>query len=983
MRTQTSLVAPVLLGSVILFAGFVVSDSSVTRDTSTSAAAGASSAPHGPAHGPAPTPAQLAGAERALAAKRSKLETRGPKAFDQPDKAAEFFLEQRFVPGTRSFPAERLFVEDQRLRERERRLDLERASAVANGDEADAPGGITAWDWLGPGNIGGRTRALAIDPTNPLVMYAGGVAGGVWKSVDAGANWNTTDDLMLNLAVTTIVIDPVDSDVIYAGTGEGIYPHPLMLQGLGVFKSVDAGATWSQLSGTVVGVPTGAFHFVNKLVISPNDNDRLYAGTRTGVWRSDDAGVTWTHRLGNPTYLSGPSDSNGSVAGCLDLAIRSDSDPDVLFASFGNLEKDGLFRSTDGGATWLEAVMPSNMGRTTIAIAPSDNDVIYLGMADNGTVNPVGQLVNIYRSLDGGLTYTPQVDMGSLTGPWLYSNLVFATGCFGTETYSQGWYDNALAVDPTDADVVWVGGIDLFRSDDGGVNFEIASYWFFYQDDPWPPYQLHADQHTLVFHPGYDGTTNQTMYVGNDGGLYRTDNALAATSLNDCPSKSVDPLPGIVWQHLNNNYGVTQFYHGDSAAVGDVYVGGAQDNGTSRVTSAVTPDAWDAIFGGDGGYVAIDHSDPDIMYVEYQGLGNMQKSTDGGETFVPTNEDMLGEEGAFIPPFAMDPSDPLVLWTGGHYPWRTTDGAGVWEIVGPDFLDAEVISAIAIAPTDGNVVYLGFTNGYVAKSSDALAPAPTWTVYEDDLWGAWVSSMAVDPVNPDIAYVTYSSYGVDHILRTIDGGGSWFPLDGDIVFGGIPEIPVHWIATRPCNGNQLYAGTELGVFVSDDAGLTWDPANTGLAHTIVECLDWQDCDTLVAFTHGRGAYRTDLAPCLITVVVGGTFGAFGVPTLTTSGLFTGGSLVNINLTKAPANAPTLLWISTQSEPLQALGGTVHANPFAFQFLLIADGSGSIDLQGSWPQGIPAGSQFWLQFLVEDQTVIDGITLSDAIRITTP
>ena len=794
-----------------------------------------------------------------VAHKGQRLSTEGPKRYDEPGEAMQFFLDQRLAAGAAHLPLEDLYQASQ---------SIKALQALPRG--GPPPGDISTWSAIGPGNIGGRTRALAIHPAMPDILYAGGVAGGIWKSTDAGASWIPLDDFLLNIAVCSIVIDPVDSDIIYAGTGEGFFNSD-GVRGLGIFKSIDAGATWTQLDGTVDGsVPSGAFYRCNDLVISPNDHNRIYAATRFGVWRSVDAGATWSVVLANPNFTSGPTLSNGSSAGCMELAIRTDSNPDVLIASFGSFDTDGLFRSEDGGDTWTELgtifdIRVFNQGRMSLAIAPSNNDIMYICMADNGAGASSGTLVNVFRSTDGGDTWSPRVNLGSLTGPWLLSNLVFATGCAGTSNFAQGWYDNVIAVDPTDPDVVWVGGVDLFRSDDGAQNFGIASYWFFSQGDD---VFAHADQHAIVFHPGYDGVTNQIMYVGNDGGVFRTANALAATSQEDCPFPEDEPLPAIIWEDLNNGYGVTQFYHGDSATDRDAFGGGCQDNGTNLVESTATPDAWNEIWGGDGGYFLIDPTNSQIMYAETQRFPRMIKSVDGGASFSNATSGINDSDGLFITPFAMDPSNPLVLWTGGSRPWRTTDGAANWTLAanadpfdpGDDpFPFSSRISAIAIAPTDSNTVYLGFSNGTVARTNNALASPPTWSEFTtaNGLSSGFMSSLAVSPSDPDVAYCTYSTFDVPHILKTVNGGASWTSIGGPAV-AGVPDIPVHWISIRACNESQLFVGTELGVFASDDGGGTWQVANSGLANTVVETLDFQNDNTLIAFTHGRGVFRAEL-----------------------------------------------------------------------------------------------------------------------------
>ncbi|MFG0273859.1 MAG: hypothetical protein ACF8QF_02255 [Phycisphaerales bacterium] len=773
------------------------------------------------------------------------------RKFDQPGEAAAFFMAQRLAPGQDAYPLEQVIDALRAVRER---------AALRS---AEHPGDITSWDPLGPGNIGGRTRALAIDPATPTTMYAAGVNGGVWQSTDAGASWAPLDDFLPNIAVSTIAIDATNTDILYAGTGEGVGGSSTFPRGLGIFKSTDGGVTWTLLDGTVNGVPAGAFHYVNKIVISPNDAARLYAATRTGVWRSLDAGASWALVLANPRYLSGAQQTNGCSVGALDLVVRSDTNPDTLLAAFGSFEKDGLYRSTDGGDTWSEIVTGANQGRMALAIAPSDNDVMYISMADNGSGAPTGQLVNVFRSTDGGVNWEGRVDFNGFVGPWLLSNLVTATGCIASPLYSQGWHDNAIAVDPTNPDVVWVGGIDLFRSDDGGRTFGIGAYWFAEQVASIPNTRYaHADQHIIVFHPDYDGVTNATMYAGNDGGLYRTDNALDATTQEDCPFGAAGPLPDILWTNLNNGYAVTQFYHGDSAKQTDRFAGGAQDNGTSKTESRAGANAWVSIGGGDGGYVAIDPRDPDVIFTEIQGFPTIRKSTNGGASSFPATGGITDTDGLFITPFAIDERNPDILWTGGRRPWRTTNSAASWQVAGIDLPAAATISAIAVAPSDSNVVYLGYSNGHVARSTNALDASPTWVLSSSGLPSgfAWVSSMAVDPRDPDIAYASYSTFGVGHVYRTANGGASWTRIDGVGGSDPIPDIPVHWIAVRPTDSAQLYAATELGVFASDDTGATWRPTGPGMPNTVVESLDWKGPDTLVAFTHGRGAFIADLIP---------------------------------------------------------------------------------------------------------------------------
>jgi len=353
----------------------------------------------------------------------------------------------------------------------------------------------------------------------------------------------------------------------------------------------------------------------------------------------------------------------------------------------------------------------------------------------------------------------------------------------------------------------------------------------------------------------------------------RTDNARASTSQNDCPfgtGPPVPPLPGIRWTDLDNGYGTHQFYHGDTARGVDTFGGGAQDNGTNLVNSAIAPNNWREVIGGDGGYFQIDPTDSRIMYGETQGFPRIRKSTDGGNSFIFAIDGITDFDGLFITPFAMDQSNPNVLWTGGSRVWRTRSGAASWKMVGDfqfeDFSNA--VSAIGIAPTDGNVVYIGYapnaqtaSDARMVRTTNGLDTQPRWRFVESGLPNSgWISSIAVSPRSPDIAYCTISTFNEPHIFKTTNGGRTWESIDGPAA-EGVPDIPAHWIVVRPCDPDMLYVGTELGVFASEDDGVTWLPANDGFPNTVIETRDFQDDDTLVAFTHGRGAFKTELMPC--------------------------------------------------------------------------------------------------------------------------
>ncbi|HKC88340.1 MAG TPA: BACON domain-containing carbohydrate-binding protein, partial [Blastocatellia bacterium] len=610
-------------------------------------------------------------------------------------------------------------------------------------------------------------------------------------------------------------------------------------------------------------------------IISPLNSNRIYAATRGGVMRSLDGGANWERAL-NPQL----------VAGCLDLAIRTDQPTDFIFASCGSFQQSAVYRNADasGSGGWGEVLKDPGMGRTSITIAPSNQSVVYAASASVSNGPYLNGLHAVFRSTSGGEagSWTAQTrnNVANKLNTVLFSNPLGAflgeCGLAPSVFRNQGWYDNVIAVDPGDANRVWVGGIDLFRSDDGGVNWGLASYWWTEKGDP---SYAHADHHVITFHPQYNGATNKQMFVGTDGGVFRTNDArapVATTSKAACnPNAS-----GVAWTSLNNGYGVTQFYHGAVFPDGKSYFGGTQDNGTILGGDADGANAWREISGGDGGYVAVDYTNSKNIYVEATRL-SIRKSIDGGATFggARFGIDEPSDNFSFITPFAMDPNDPQKLWLGGTAIWHTKNGAANWELIS-HALPETPVSALAVAPTNSTLVLAGTMGGAIHRRP--VGPRRT----DLESWrssrprSGFVSSVAFDPTNHNIAYATYSTFGGSHVWRSVDGGASWSAIDGAGVTG-IPDIPVHCIAIDPTYSARLYIGADLGVFVSADGGQNWAEERTGFPNTIVETLVFNTVDgvvSLYAFTHGRGAWRVIVSQsgCTLSLSSPGTsFSAAG------------------------------------------------------------------------------------------------------------
>ncbi len=790
------------------------------------------------------------------------------RRFEEPDAAAELHWQKRQGPGP-GFDTAAAYRTAVKHMDRMPRFSSRLGARLETRPPASL-GGVASfatkrllgvWEALGPGNIGGRTRVLLIHPTQPEIMYTAGVSGGVWKTTDGGASWNPLADEIANIAVNSMAMRPDDPETLYIGTGEGYFREEvrgtwLPLRGAGIFVSSNGGTTWTRLVST----DTDDFHWVNDLIISTKDPDRIYAATRTGVHISSDGGATWDQTLA--------ADQKG---GCLDLAVRDDHAQDWLFASCGTLDQATVYRrKIANGTTWEPVLSQPGMGRTTLAIAPSAPNIIYALSASNDS-GPNGlyeqALHAVFRSAGGGAagTWTVQVDN---TDPNRINTLLLTnpvtssyTDC-GWATYDpwvpMGWYCNVIAVDPVDPNVVWAAGVDLFRSDNGGRDWGVASYWWAAGQDP---SFTHADQHAIVFHPDFDGTNNTRMFTAGDGGVFSTDNpygALATSVADLC-----DPAASRVYfQSYNNNMGITQFYHGTPYPGGERYIAGTQDNGTLLGIDALGHDGWSHVLGGDGGYTAVNPISPNVVYAESQRFG-FAKSTDGGRNYLDAVNGINDGGFLFITPFTMDLNEPARLWTGGYRMWRTDDAAGLWNPASRYPLGPGQVSAIVVAPGNSERVMAGTTQGDVYRSEHGTLTGASTIWQSTRPRDGFVTSLTFEPNSQDVVYATYAGFGGHHVWRSRDYGLTWEFLDGN-GSASLPDIPVHSVVIDPDNINRIYLGTDLGVFTSADGGHSWAVENTGFANAVTEWLAIGDGPDerprLFAFTHGRGAWRVDLTP---------------------------------------------------------------------------------------------------------------------------
>jgi hypothetical protein len=706
-----------------------------------------------------------------------------------------------------------------------------RPASLAMAPPAVAGLGARQWKSLGPGNIGGRTRSILVHPNTHATMWVASVGGGVWRSDDAGGSWLPVDDFMANLAVTSMVMHPADPNCIFAATGEG-FGNVDALRGGGIFRTTD-GTHWTQLAATA----GAGWDRVNRLAISA-DGTTLLAATNEGLQRSvDPARAIWQKVL------------------AADVADVKFHPGHPQHAVAGSISTGKAWFTTDGGASWTEATHASIWSRRVeLCYARAAVDTVYASVdSDTGG--------EIWRSTNGGQSFTKRATLNVNGDPASYLG-------------DQGWYGNVIwAGDPTNANLVIVGGVDLWRSTDGGDSLVDISTW-------WEPTSVHADHHAIVSHPAYDGAGNHMVFFGNDGGVYRA--ADVTTVGNDAQPPRVAG-----WTKLNNTYGVTQFFSAAGHPATGVIVAGAQDNGSLAYDPAAGANAWTSFFGGDGGFCCSDPTNPKVFYGEYVYL-NIHRNTDGATTADVTGDryisgqfwnvatgqwdwkpppfripDAFNQQALFIAPFLLDPANPSRILAGGRSLWRTNDATTAntptsgpqWSSIKPP--SNGKISALAIAPGNSDVVWVGHEKGEIWRSLNGTAAVPTWSRINGQgpspiIANRFCHQIFVSPHDPNTVLVAFGGFTAGNIWRSDDGGATWADISG-----ALPAAPVRAVAIHPGHADWFYIGTEVGVFASEDRGVTWSPTNEGPANVSVEDLFWIGQD-LICATHGRGLFSITL-----------------------------------------------------------------------------------------------------------------------------
>lgn len=695
-----------------------------------------------------------------------------------------------------------------------------------------SPSTDQVWTGLGPSNIGGRIRDIAADPTTKDVAYIATGTGGLWRTADGGATFTTAWDDLLPQSMGAVAVD--SKGTVWAGTGEPDHGGGSSYYGKGVYKSTDEGATWVNM-----GLTDG--DTVGQIVIDPRDDNRVFvavmgalhdtAPTR-GLFMTENGGASWT-RVIVP---------NSASTGAIDVSVNK-SNPDIMLATTWDKIRDEksriygkhsyVYRSTDGGRTWAnvhQAPLPQSMdvvgqpvtatyvGRMGVDFSDSDPNRAYLISSTAG-----GNFNGFFTSTDAGATWVP-------VGPTSGGTLQSISGGFA-------WWFGRVYVDPTNPLHVFVAGVSLAESLDGGLTWTTSQ-------------TPHADQHGLEWDPFTPGT----VFLGNDGGFYRSTQNGAARGL----WAKTPHLP------------VTQFYAMDvSVQDGKRLNAGSQDNGSlkSWASDNTVNGDWFNFVGGDGMMNRIDPTNDRKYYGCFQN-GGCRGFVDG-VGFVMT---IPGARRNWVAPLEFG-ADPRIMFGASEFVSRINTDAGqrVWQRISPDLTEGTeprapgfgTVTALGTTPADPNLVYAGTDSGLMWVSRNAMA-APdqvTWEKITSPVFpGRWVTRVTVDPQDPKVAWATFSGWRAGspypHLVMTTDGGRTW----NDIVGRGVPQAPINDVIRHPSKKSWLFIATDVGVFRTTNLGRTWVKVGANLPLVPVNDIDLPaGSETLYAATYGRSIWTTSLA----------------------------------------------------------------------------------------------------------------------------
>lgn len=653
------------------------------------------------------------------------------------------------------------------------------------------------WTSMGPtsstsGYAGiGRLNSVSFSPNDTDLMYAGAAAGGVWRTTDGGTNWMPIGDFNDAIGASDIVVvGTASDDILYLATGDKDHSDTYSV---GVLKSTDGGDTWNT---TALSWTQSQGKLIYRLIVDPNSSNLLYAATNEGVYKTSNAGGSWTLIT-------------------TDIFRDLEFNPGNSTIIYGSTGWGGIYRSTNSGINWTQVLNVSGGRRTELAVSNHFQSVVYAVMANTNSA-----LFGIYKSIDNGVSFT-QVFDGSPSG-----NNLLGWNCNGTGTGGQGWYDLCIISDPNNSDIVFIGGVNTWKSTDAGTTWNISNHWS--SNCGGQATNVHADKHYLAYQNG-----TSTLFECGDGGIYKTTDS------------------GNTWTDLTNTMVISQMYRlGVAQTVPDDVVTGLQDNGTKSFES----DVWDDVIGGDGMECAINYTNEDIQYGSLY-YGDIKRTTNHWASYSTISNGISGS-GAWVTPYLIDPNNDQTLYVGYDDVWKSTNQGNTWTEISN--WNGANLRSLTVAPSNSLYIYAA-TYSSISKTTDG---GSSWTDITSNLpvSNASITYISVKDDDPLTIWVSFGGFNIHGVYKSIDGGTSWSNMSD-----GLPQLPVNSVIQNKLNllEEELYAATDVGVYVKIGSA-DWFAFYDGLPNVVVNELDiYYDesvpSNSLIrAATFGRGLWESDL-----------------------------------------------------------------------------------------------------------------------------
>jgi hypothetical protein len=650
----------------------------------------------------------------------------------------------------------------------------------------------TTWTAIGPmgaptGSVNnlprkaGRDNFITFLPGNTNTFWVGAPAGGLWKTTTGGTSWTTNTDLLTVIGCSDLAIDPVNTNIMYLATGDGDSDDT---KSIGVLKSTDGGNTWNTTGLTFA---VSQQYLIRRLIINPSNPAILLAATSIGIYRSINSGVSWSLVLSINAY---------------DVEFKP-GDPTVVYAAGG-----AFYRSTNSGASFTNVSSGITTGaqRMNIAVTPADVNYVYV-LGSN--VSSSG-LQGVYRSVNSGASFALMAN----------SPDILANSCTSPSGTGQGWYDLALAVSPLNKDEVVAGGVNIWRSINGGSSWSVIGCW---NSNSNPAY-VHADQHELEYTPG------GVLFSANDGGIFK--------------------YTGTSWTDLSNPRNIAQIYKiGLSTISPNLWITGHQDNGTNMYNNG----SYSAIMAGDGMDCFIDRTSNSNMFASYYN-GNFQRSITGGASWSSATSGLSGTPG-WVSPWKQDPVNASRLYCGYSQMFVSNNLGQNWTALN-SMGGSGTIVEFAIAPSN-NLIIFAIRGNSIFKTSNG---GTSWSVINGSIpvGSAEPTFITIDPLNANNVWVTLSGYSAGNkVYQSLNGGSSWTNVSYNL-----PNLPANCSVYQPNTNGIIYVGMDVGVYYKDITSTSWNLYNSGLPNVPISDLEISPAapTKLRAATYGRGVYEVDVVP---------------------------------------------------------------------------------------------------------------------------